>query len=227
MGGDAGHLVRHIQKGKALEAAGMGGQKGGGQGAALQAHHRQDRHGHGQRAAAKAGHIVNRCDTGRKHGTSSSLSKVSLILSHIFLLFKRESCAIVVLRGRPVSLRPPAFAGAAGACPGHLPGSGCGCLLSLSAAARGLRSRVFLAAAQRHRTGRPHRCGRDGAGSQAGFRRCCLSESFMSFRPAPVGPKTECAPVMELVDMRDLGSRAAMRVGSSPFRRTRKNLFLI
>lgn len=32
--------------------------------------------------------------------------------------------------------------------------------------------------------------------------------------------KTEYAPVMELVDMRDLGSRAAMRVGSSPFRRT-------
>ena len=30
------------------------------------------------------------------------------------------------------------------------------------------------------------------------------------------------APVMELVDMRDLGSRAAMRVGSSPFRRTKK-----
>ena len=30
------------------------------------------------------------------------------------------------------------------------------------------------------------------------------------------------APVMELVDMRDLGSRAAMRVGSSPFRRTTK-----
>ena len=30
------------------------------------------------------------------------------------------------------------------------------------------------------------------------------------------------APVMELADMRDLGSRAAMRVGSSPFRRTRK-----
>jgi hypothetical protein len=28
------------------------------------------------------------------------------------------------------------------------------------------------------------------------------------------------APVMELVDMRDLGSRAEMRVGSSPFRRT-------
>ena len=28
------------------------------------------------------------------------------------------------------------------------------------------------------------------------------------------------APVMELVDMRDLGSRAAMRAGSSPFRRT-------
>ena len=27
---------------------------------------------------------------------------------------------------------------------------------------------------------------------------------------------------MELVDMRDLGSRAAMRVGSSPFRRTKK-----
>ena len=27
---------------------------------------------------------------------------------------------------------------------------------------------------------------------------------------------------MELVDMRDLGSRAAMRVGSSPFRRTRQ-----
>ena len=32
--------------------------------------------------------------------------------------------------------------------------------------------------------------------------------------------KTEYAPVMELVDMRDLGSRAATRVGSSPFRRT-------
>ena len=30
------------------------------------------------------------------------------------------------------------------------------------------------------------------------------------------------APVMELADMRDLGSRAAMRVGSSPFRRTTK-----
>ena len=28
------------------------------------------------------------------------------------------------------------------------------------------------------------------------------------------------APVMELVDMRDLGSRAVWRVGSSPFRRT-------
>ena len=33
--------------------------------------------------------------------------------------------------------------------------------------------------------------------------------------------KIEYAPVMELVDMRDLGSRAAMRVGSSPFRRTK------
>lgn len=35
------------------------------------------------------------------------------------------------------------------------------------------------------------------------------------------------APVMELVDMRDLGSRAAMRVGSSPFRRTtrKKSVF--
>ena len=32
--------------------------------------------------------------------------------------------------------------------------------------------------------------------------------------------KIEYAPVMELVDMRDLGSRAAKRVGSSPFRRT-------
>ena len=31
------------------------------------------------------------------------------------------------------------------------------------------------------------------------------------------------APVMELVDMRDLGSRAATRVGSSPFRRTNLN----
>ena len=37
----------------------------------------------------------------------------------------------------------------------------------------------------------------------------------------PVIFKTEYAPVMELVDMRDLGSRAAMRVGSSPFRRTK------
>ena len=34
--------------------------------------------------------------------------------------------------------------------------------------------------------------------------------------------QTKYAPVMELVDMRDLGSRAAMRVGSSPFRRTTK-----
>ena len=34
------------------------------------------------------------------------------------------------------------------------------------------------------------------------------------------------APVMELVDMRDLGSRAATRAGSSPFRRTNeRNLF--
>ena len=33
--------------------------------------------------------------------------------------------------------------------------------------------------------------------------------------------QNEYAPVMELADMRDLGSRAAMRVGSSPFRRTR------
>ena len=32
--------------------------------------------------------------------------------------------------------------------------------------------------------------------------------------------KVEVAPVMELVDMRDLGSRAEMRAGSSPFRRT-------
>ena len=34
------------------------------------------------------------------------------------------------------------------------------------------------------------------------------------------GVPLSSAPVMELVDMRDLGSRAAMRVGSSPFRRT-------
>ena len=42
--------------------------------------------------------------------------------------------------------------------------------------------------------------------------------------------KIEYAPVMELVDMRDLGSRAAMRVGSSPFRRTNQynpNMFPI
>ena len=38
--------------------------------------------------------------------------------------------------------------------------------------------------------------------------------------------KIEYAPVMELVDMRDLGSRAAMRVGSSPFRRTKNPLEL-
>ena len=38
--------------------------------------------------------------------------------------------------------------------------------------------------------------------------------------PMPAIFQTEYAPVMELVDMRDLGSRAAMRVGSSPFRRT-------
>jgi hypothetical protein len=31
-----------------------------------------------------------------------------------------------------------------------------------------------------------------------------------------------CAPVMELVDMQDLGSCVARRVGSSPFRRTKK-----
>ena len=34
------------------------------------------------------------------------------------------------------------------------------------------------------------------------------------------------APVMELVDMRDLGSRAAMRVGSSPFRRTMTSVLI-
>ena len=38
--------------------------------------------------------------------------------------------------------------------------------------------------------------------------------------------KTEYAPVMELVDMRDLGSRAAMRVGSSPFRRTMTSVLI-
>ena len=37
----------------------------------------------------------------------------------------------------------------------------------------------------------------------------------------PANFKTEYAPVMELVDMRDLGSRAVMRAGSSPFRRTK------
>ena len=34
-------------------------------------------------------------------------------------------------------------------------------------------------------------------------------------------PPPRHAPVMELVDMRDLGSRAETRVGSSPFRRTK------
>ena len=37
----------------------------------------------------------------------------------------------------------------------------------------------------------------------------------------------EYAPVMELVDMRDLGSRVGRRVGSSPFRRTITDTVLI
>ena len=41
------------------------------------------------------------------------------------------------------------------------------------------------------------------------------------------GKTNEYAPVMELVDMRDLGSRAAMRVGSSPFRRTKRERHLL
>ena len=50
------------------------------------------------------------------------------------------------------------------------------------------------------------------------------SVKFYRFISGALYLKTEYAPVMELVDMRDLGSRAAMRVGSSPFRRTMSEL---
>ena len=63
-------------------------------------------------------------------------------------------------------------------------------------------------------------CACDGIGRHARFRCCHLSEGFCRSIQRPTSEKTEYAPVMELVDMRDLGSRAAMRVGSSPFRRT-------
>ena len=48
---------------------------------------------------------------------------------------------------------------------------------------------------------------------------------FLSAAKNPVSLSriTEYAPVMELADMRDLGSRVERRVGSSPFRRTRKS----
>ena len=66
-----------------------------------------------------------------------------------------------------------------------------------------------------------HICGHDGIGRHARFRCCHLSEELPFHFRRPRSLKTKYAPVMELVDMRDLGSRAAMRVGSSPFRRTK------
>ena len=50
-------------------------------------------------------------------------------------------------------------------------------------------------------------CGRGGIGRLDGFRWCHLSEGFAVPFVAR-SPKTKYAPVMELVDMRDLGSRA-------------------
>ena len=55
---------------------------------------------------------------------------------------------------------------------------------------------------------------------QSGLEQVSDAKSSAAEPPA-AAEKIEYAPVMELVDMRDLGSRAAMRVGSSPFRRTR------
>ena len=49
-------------------------------------------------------------------------------------------------------------------------------------------------------------CGYDEIGKHAGFRCCHLSERFTAPFSTPVISKTEYAPVMELVDMRDLGS---------------------
>lgn len=50
--------------------------------------------------------------------------------------------------------------------------------------------------------------------------KCAIIDKAFGAAPDKNTRKAEYAPVMELVDMRDLGSRAAMRVGSSPFRRT-------
>ena len=71
MGGDLGHFVGHVQECEALEAAGVGGEKGGGQGTALHAHSGQNGDGDRQGAAAEAGHIVNGGNAGSQHGKSS------------------------------------------------------------------------------------------------------------------------------------------------------------
>ena len=49
-----------------------------------------------------------------------------------------------------------------------------------------------------------HICGYDEIGKHAGFRCCHLSDGFAAPFPVFVISKTEYAPVMELVDMRDL-----------------------
>lgn len=62
-----GQLLRHVQKGEAGEAPGVGGEEGGGQGAALDAHDGEDGDDLGEGAAAKAGEVVNNGGAGCRH----------------------------------------------------------------------------------------------------------------------------------------------------------------
>ena len=69
-------------------------------------------------------------------------------------------------------------------------------------------------------------CGRGGIGRLGGFRCCHLSEGFSFCRPHR---KIKYAGMMELADMQDLGSCAAMRWGSNPHARTtilRQSIFV-
>ena len=68
VGGHLGHLAGHVQEGEPLEPAGVGGEKGGGQGAALDAHGGEDGDGDGQGAPAEAGQVVDRSNAGGSHG---------------------------------------------------------------------------------------------------------------------------------------------------------------
>ncbi len=68
--------------------------------------------------------------------------------------------------------------------------------------------------------------GHGGIGRLGGFRCCHLSEGFSFRRPHR---KIKYAGMMELADMQDLGSCAAMRWGSNPHARTtilRQSIFV-